>query len=310
MNFEQFKSDLAAGVVVLDAGLATSLEALGHDLSGHLWSARLLQDQPAAISQVHASHIQAGARIVTTASYQASRSGFVSAGLAASDADAAIARSVQIARSVAQRHESATGEPVLVAGSLGAYGATLADGSEYRGDYSISLDNLTTFHRERIAVMTAAAPDLLAFETLPSAMEVRVINHLLSTEFTDIPAWMSCSANGQDSIADGTSAVEVLESITADCVVAFGFNCIAPDLATPLLASIAHHRSDLPRIIYTNSGKTWDAVQRVWLDEGTEVIPQPVLSEWVSLGARIIGGCCGLGEPHIRNVAMMKVSAS
>ena len=197
-----------------------------------------------------------------------------------------------------------------LAGSMGAYGATLADGSEYRGDYQISESALTEFHRERLLSMTQAAPDLLAFETIPSLLEVRVINQLLSTEYTQIPAWISCSAADATSIADGAPVSTVLDGITADCIVAFGFNCIAPELATPLLQSIVTQRPELPRIVYTNSGRTWDALNRMWLDEGTDHVAEQTLAEWQSLGARIIGGCCGLGEAHISNVARMVQSAS
>ena len=304
------RENLQHTVTVLDGGLATSLEALGHDLSGALWSARLLHDQPSAISEVHHNHIHAGARIVTTASYQVSRSGFCANGLTAAQADAAIAHSVELARAVAEVHTRETGERVLVAGSMGAYGATLADGSEYRGDYQISEVDLTEFHRERLSVMTQAAPDLLAFETIPSLLEVRVIDQLLTTEYTQLPAWISCSAGNTASIADGTPVRTVLDSITADCVVAFGFNCIAPELATPLLQSIVDQRPDLPRIVYANSGRTWDALHRVWLDEGTDCIPVQTLAEWHQLGACIIGGCCGLGETHIRTVARIAESGT
>ena len=310
MNFSALRADLQHTVTVLDGGLATSLEALGHDLSGALWSARLLHDQPDAISEVHQNHITAGARIVTTASYQVSRSGFLSNGRTESQADAAIVQSVELARAVAEAHTDRTGERVLVAGSMGAYGATLADGSEYRGDYQISESALTEFHRERLLSMTQAAPDLLAFETIPSLLEVRVINQLLSTEYTQIPAWISCSAADATSIADGAPVSTVLDGITADCIVAFGFNCIAPELATPLLQSIVTQRPELPRIVYTNSGRTWDALNRMWLDEGTDHVAEQTLAEWQSLGARIIGGCCGLGEAHISNVARMVQSAS
>lgn len=309
MDFSGLRTNLRQNLTVLDGGLATALEARGHDLSGALWSARLLHDEPEEITEVHKNFVRAGARILTTASYQVSRSGFSANGLTEAETDAAIVHSVEIARAVANAHTNATGEPVLVAGSMGAYGATLADGSEYRGDYQISESELTEFHRERLQVMVQAEPDLLAFETIPSASEVRVINHLLSTEYTQTPAWISCSAGSSASIADGTPTQTILGSINADCVVAFGFNCIAPELATPLLQSIVAQRPELPRIVYTNSGRTWDALNRMWLDEGTDCIPTQTLAEWRQLGACIIGGCCGLGETHIHNIAQMAHTA-
>ena len=44
---------LAAGPVVLDGGLSTELERRGHDVGSHLWSARLLRDDPQAIVEAH-----------------------------------------------------------------------------------------------------------------------------------------------------------------------------------------------------------------------------------------------------------------
>lgn len=309
MIAHELRSHFLKTLTVLDGGLATSLEARGHDLSGTLWSARLLQDAPDELSAVNVSHAAAGADIISTASYQVSRQGYVSTGRTEEDADLAITCSVEITRAVADRIASETGRKVLVAGSLGPYGAVLADGSEYRGDYSISREDLTSFHRNRIAVMIAAAPDLLAFETVPSLMEVEVIDELLREEFTSIPAWISCSAKDGQRISDGTPAADAINALSADNIVAFGFNCIKPELAESLLAAVADYRHDLPRIIYTNAGRTWDAVNRCWLDEGTDHIDAATLERWVELGARIIGGCCGLGEAHVRGVAAFVAAA-
>jgi len=301
-DFIGIRTEFSKKLTVLDGGLATSLEALGHDLSGTLWSARLLQDEPAVLADVNTSHALAGADIVSTASYQVSRQGFIAAGFTADMADAAIAQSVSITRDVADSLSLTTGRTIAVAGSLGPYGAVLADGSEYRGDYTISESDLKNFHRERLSVMTAAAPHFLAFETVPSVMELRVINELLTEEFTEIPAWVSCSAVDGTHISDGTAAAVAFQELTADAVVAFGFNCVKPEYVESLLGSISAVRSDVPRIVYSNAGRTWDAVNRCWLDAGAELVDTATLNSWYELGARIIGGCCGLGESHLSNL--------
>jgi len=301
-NFDALRAELSKKLTVLDGGLATSLEALGHDLSGTLWSARLLQDEPTVLADVNRSHALAGADIVSTASYQVSRQGFVAAGFTPDMADAAISQSVAITRDVANSLSRATGRTIAVAGSLGPYGAVLADGSEYRGDYTISESNLKHFHRERLNIMTAAAPDFLAFETVPSVMELRVINQLLTEEFTDIPAWVSCSAADGAHISDGTPTAIAFQELTADAVVAFGFNCVKPEYVESLLESISAVRSEVPRIVYSNAGRTWDAINRCWLDAGAELVDTATLKRWYELDARIIGGCCGLGELHLSNL--------
>ncbi|MDT5348494.1 MAG: homocysteine S-methyltransferase, partial [Mycobacterium sp.] len=87
-------------VLISDGGLATELEARGHDLADPLWSARLLSDAPQQIVAVHAAYFRAGARIATTASYQASFEGFATHGIGrdgALGAAALLRRSVELA---------------------------------------------------------------------------------------------------------------------------------------------------------------------------------------------------------------------
>ena len=156
---------LAAGPVVLDGGLATELERAGHDVSSALWSARLLVDDPGAIAAAHAAFAAAGAQVATTASYQATFEGFAAIGV---DAAAALRRSVELARRSGSR---------WVAGSVGPYGAMLADGSEYTGAYvdEVSVAQLRAFHRPRLEVLAEAGVDVLACETLPALAEVEAL---------------------------------------------------------------------------------------------------------------------------------------
>lgn len=295
-------------LTVLDGGLATSLEERGHDLSGALWSARMLRDNPAELIAINISHAEAGANIISTASYQVSRQGFLANGLTAADADAALLTSVELSRSAAAALKRNSGRDVLVAASLGPYGAILADGSEYRGDYTVSRQQLLEFHAERLEVLNSASPDLLAFETVPSATEIDVINELLSREFAAVPAWISCSAQASSHISDGTPTTEAFSVVTAESVIAIGFNCIKPELGEPLLKSISEIRPELARILYTNAGRTWDATNRVWLDAGADYIDHLTLNAWRDAGASIVGGCCGLGAAHVRAVAEFAAS--
>src|SRR5690349_22459124 len=121
-----------SGAVILDGGLATELEARGHDLSDHLWSARLLLTDPFAIEGVHLAYYEAGAQVATTASYQATVDGFAEAGLDRATALGLVRRSVELAQRARERVRETPGEdanrPRIVAGSVGPYGAMLADG--------------------------------------------------------------------------------------------------------------------------------------------------------------------------------------
>ena len=153
MDARAFRSALDGGErIVLDGGLATQLEAQGADLSDALWSARLLVEDPAAIVEAHLAYYRAGARVATTASYQATFEGFAARGLGRDEAERLLRRSVELAAEARDRvtAEVPGGPARLVAASIGPYGAMLADGSEYRGRYGRTVAQLRDFHRARL----------------------------------------------------------------------------------------------------------------------------------------------------------------
>ncbi len=159
--------------------------------AGDLWTARLLRDAPEEIAAVHRAYFAAGARVATTASYQASIDGFTRLGLSGADAEALIGRSVLLAREV--RDELAgDGIERWVAASVGPYGAALGDGSEYRGRYGVTAAYLRAFHRPRLELLAAAGPDVVAVETIPDVDEAAVLVELLDE--IGLPAWFSYSA--------------------------------------------------------------------------------------------------------------------
>src|SRR4051794_29939911 len=286
---------LAAGPVVLDGGLATELEARGHDLSGALWSARLLRDDPAAIVAVHAAYAEAGAQVVTTASYQATFEGFARAGIDRRTTESLLRRSVELAR---------RGAPdAWVAGSVGPFGAHLADGSEYTGDYvtDVGVDRLRRFHRPRMAVLTEAGADVLACETVPAAAEAEAL--LAEARSLGVPIWLSLTtevdADGVARTRRGEPAAEVFAmAADVDEVIAVGVNCTDP--AGVLAAVEAAASSGAPVAVYPNSGEGWDAAGRRWTGEPMAMGDVP---RWVAAGARLIGGCCRIGPRQIREIA-------
>jgi homocysteine S-methyltransferase len=289
-------------VLILDGGMATSLEAKGFDLSGSLWSARVLVDNPMAIRDVHVEHARAGADIVTSASYQASRSGFINAGLTEDDYLRALELSLILAQSAADEVGSEAKRTVRVAASVGPYGATLADGSEYRGDYNVTKEFLIDFHGQRLHDIEQHEPDLLAIETVPSIIELDAINHLLNNEFRHLSAWVSCSAPNGETISDGTAIADAYRLLTAPNIVARGINCTKPEFIDSLLTRAG---GEGPYVVYSNAGRTWDADNRVWLDAGSLTIPDDTVKSWISHGATMVGGCCGLGVEHISAVAAL-----
>jgi homocysteine S-methyltransferase len=287
---------------ILDGGLATELVARGHDLSDSLWSARLLMTDPRAIEDVHLAYFRSGAQVATTASYQASVEGFAAAGVDRHTALHLIRLSVRLAMGARERSlaEADSAGPLLVAGSVGPYGAMLADGSEYRGDYEASAETLADFHRPRIEALVEAGVDLLAIETIPLIREAEAVLRLLDD--VDVPAWLSYSCRD----AATTSAGEPIEAAVAlgehPRVVAVGVNCTAPRYVPALLAA-AHATTDRPLIAYPNGGNRWDPVARRWeADAGGRFDPARAAA-WKDLGATWMGGCCGTGPTEIRALA-------
>lgn len=277
------------GSVLLDGGLATELEARGHDLSDPLWSARLLTDAPREIVAVHTAYFRAGADVATTASYQASFEGFAARGLDGRQAAAMLRRSVELAR--AARDNAGGG---LVAASIGPYGAALADGSEYRGRYGLSVAELARWHRPRLEILAGAGADVLALETVPDVDEARALVELARSVGT--PAWLSYTVDGGRTRAGQPLAEAFAVAAGVDEIVAVGVNCCAPDDVLPAIASAS--AIGKPVIVYPNSGERWDG--RGWT--GPSRFSADLASQWIAAGARIVGGCCRVGPADIEAV--------
>lgn len=288
--------------VVLDGGLATELERRGADLRDPLWSARVLLQAPELIREVHAAFLRAGADVVATASYQATFPGLARQGLSAAEAERVLRRSVALGREARDEVAASGGlegrPPPLVAASIGSYGAFLHDGSEYRGDYGLTDRELARFHRDRLAVLAAAGPDLLALETIPSRREGEVLVDLLEREGGP-PAWVSFTGRDERAIADGTPFADVVHSLSGSArVVAVGINCTAPHLIGPLLRS-AGGLATQPFVVYPNSGEIYDARTGSWNGEVQAGWVEAHVEEWLALGARLVGGCCRTGPEAI-----------
>lgn len=278
--------------VVLDGGLSTQLEVLGAKFSGALWTGRALLENPDIVRQAHKDFVDAGAEIISTASYQLSRAGFVAEGLSEADADRALVRSVEIAK------DAVAGTTAKVAASIGPWGATMHDGSEYRGNYGVSQEFLENFHRERMSVLAQAKPDYWAVETIPEVTEAKALATVLA-EFADIPAWVSFSCQDDSHVASGEPIADAVRAVTGvPSVMAVGVNCVPPENVAGLARAI-RSATDLPIIAYPNRGGIWDAASGDWQGQS----PKPLaewLPEWAPIGVHMVGGCCGHGASDIR----------
>ena len=289
------------GVVMLDGALATDLERRGADLRDPLWSAKLLLENPELIRQVHRDYFAAGADVATTASYQATIPGLMQRGLTHHQAADVLRLSVRLARQ-ARDDVRITDRCLLIAASIGCYGASLHDGSEYRGDYGLSMEQLMDWHRPRVEIVATAGADLLACETVPSLAEGEALVKLLG-EFPDVAAWLSFSCRDERHLCRGETFAEAVQLANdAKNVVAVGVNCTAPRFIDGLLESVASIARK-PLVVYPNSGETWDATEHRWQGTATEPDWRECVLRWRQAGARLIGGCCRTTPAMIHQIA-------
>jgi homocysteine S-methyltransferase len=293
--------------LVIDGALATELERRGCDLNDELWSAKILLEEPEKIKQVHHDYFKAGADCAITASYQATIEGFRKRGLNEEEAVALIQKSVSLAREArdefwADESNHAGRARPFVAASVGPYGAFLADGSEYRGNYGLTEKELMDFHRPRMTALIEAGADLLACETIPCLIEAQALAKLLK-KFPGATAWVSFSGGDEKHISEG--------QLFADCVrqlerhpqiAAIGINCTSPQYI-PSLIREARTATEKPILVYPNSGETYNATRNDW--DGKPVLDSfgEQAREWYEAGARLIGGCCRTTPEDIRVIA-------
>lgn len=291
-------------VLILDGGLATELERRGYDISGPLWSARVLLETPEAIAQLHYDYLAAGAECVISASYQASYEGFAKLGLSKDEATALLLKSVSLAESARDRFaaESRDRRMRFVAASVGPYGATLHDGSEYHGNYGLTVAELSSFHEERFAVLSESSADVLACETIPSLDEARVLAELLH-EHSTTDAWFSFTSPDGVHTAHGEKLVDCARFLDGEeNIIAVGVNCVHPRVVETAIRELISG-TDRQIIVYPNSGERWDIVERKWTGVPDNETLARLAPSWVESGASIVGGCCRTGPKEIADLA-------
>jgi homocysteine S-methyltransferase len=281
---------MSKNYTLLDGGLATALEDLGNTFTSELWTGELLKSAPDQIREAHAAFVKAGAEIIITSTYQVSFPGCVAKGWTHQEVVDALKSSIQLARDA---------HSPKVAASIGPYGAYLADGSEYRGNYEATEDQIREFHKERLEILIACKPDYLAIETIPEIREARVLLQLLKDLNNTIPVWIAFSCKDDLHLSSGESfreAARISKEFGADYV---GINCTSPELVTGLLESAEGHG---PFVVYPNAGRTWNEKLKR-LEGATVKLSDQHIQQWAECGATIIGGCCGIGPKEIAQVA-------
>ena len=281
---------------LIDGGLSTVLEEMGEHPSGLLWTAAVLVDRPEVITAAHRRYVDAGADVVITSSYQASEPGFVAAGLSTTEARRLLASTTAVARAAG---------PSVVACSVGPFGAYLGNGSEYTGRYSASWAEVRAFHRARLQVLVDTAPDVFAIETIPSLAEAEIVVEELRA-LTDASAWLTFTCADEAHTCSGDVFANSVAAV-APALSAVGVNCTDPSFVQPLLRSLT---TDLPLVAYPNHGAIWDGDHKCWSGAAGGVEFAGLVPTWFAAGARLIGGCCGVGTGGIAALAELRRSNS
>lgn len=302
-KFDELKK--AKSLIVLDGPMGTELERRGFNVSDALWSAKLLKENPDAIRQIHYDYFKAGADIVTCASYQASIPGFLAAGYSEEEAVELIRKSMELAKEARERWRNEDGKVhnrpyPMVAGDIGPYGAFLADGSEYTGNYYLTKEEYREFHQRRMQILLEAGAEIFAVETMPKLDEARACAELLEELGADY--WISFTFRNAREISDGTALEEVAEGLKGlSHLKAIGVNCTPPEYVQEIITRL---RSvwDGDICVYPNSGETYDGIRKIWLGAKDGMTFAERLRGWKDAGAGMIGGCCRTKPEDIQKV--------
>ena len=300
MDFTEF---LTNNPVVLDGAMSTPLEKLGADTNNDLWTAKALIDNEELVYEVHKMYFEAGADLIITDTYQANVQAFEKVGYSEKEARNLIKKAVKIAQKARDDYENRTGKHNYIAGTIGPYGAYLANGSEYRGDYELSVEEYQQFHLPRIEELVNAEVDILAIETQPKLDEVLAILELLKEKYPQQKVYVSYTLSDDDTISDGTPlprAIHALEDYSQ--VIAVGINCVKLELVEPALKNMKEI-TDKHLIVYPNSSAVYDPKSTTWSQPKTSATFEELIPNWYEAGARIIGGCCTTGPKEIKAVA-------
>ncbi|ODV88141.1 hypothetical protein CANARDRAFT_5440 [[Candida] arabinofermentans NRRL YB-2248] len=315
------KSLLSERPLLLDGATGTELENRGVNVNDKLWSGIAILSNPDEIYKLHLDYLKSGADLLLTSTYQLSKPALIEKGLNPEDL---YEKSIELAHKAQQAYLKDTGKQTYIAGSVGPYGAYLANGSEYTGDYEgVTYEQLKQFHSDRMKYLFESSKiDIIAFETIPSLDEVKVltemINELNFKSNTKKPYYLSLSTNHDVQLADGTSIKKVLEFINDNAdeqLLAIGSNCCSLLNTTKIVDTLTaefDHFSNLKKmkiVLYPNSGEVYDGIAKTWSIDPLLKSPDLTLAltekarEWIAIGnVGIIGGCCRTGPKDIASL--------
>ncbi len=292
---EGFRSLLAEGPVLMAGAVGTEILRRGLPTPLPLWSAAALLRAPEAVADIHRRYVRAGARLVTANTFRTDRVTLACAGREET-ARQLSGRAIQLARrGVAAARPR---RPVLIAASV----APLADC--YRPGDVPDDDTLRVEHAIRAGDLIHGGATLLAVETMNTVREA--LAALGAARAGNVPAIVSfvCGPGGRllsgESIADAAKAVDDLDPL-AVCV-----NCCGLDDATVALDAL-RGATNRPVGVYANGRGCPDDAQgwRFTRDGPNDCAYKRAATQWLTMGAQLVGGCCGTTPKTIKRIASL-----
>jgi len=295
-----------------DGAFSTQLEAMGCDINDELWSAKILYEDPAKVKAVHTQYFEAGADFSTCGSYQASVPGFMKKGFTEERSRELIRESMRLLKKAEEEYlaeHPARAAELFVGGSCGPYGAYLANGAEYTGDYGHSKEDresIRHFHKERMELLKEGGAEFFGAETIPCLWEAEMLADL--AEELGLPVWNSFSCRDGKHISDGTPIADCARALQGrDHIIAIGINCTHPRYISSLIREIRDAIGGEKRIIvYPNGGEDYDPVTKMWSGRYAAGNFKGLARGWIADGADILGGCCRTTPDDIRALSELR----
>ena len=320
-------------ILLLDGALGTQLENIIEEQSDiqpkndPLWSTKVLMKRPDLIAKVHDRYLESGSQILTTATYQASFSSLQRYAncFSIEEATKLWKRAIKVAKSCIEEHLSRSTKsvesPHYVCGSVGPYGAYLADGSEYTGDYDdFSNLKLDSYHYPLVNYMVLDDNvDIVGLETIPNFREFKVLLNLMLKLIRyykkEKKFYLSFSCRDGESLCDGTLIDKVMgylntklsvNRVLRENLIAIGCNCVNQEIVLTVIDSIQDHNyHGYPLIVYPNLGFIYSREHQQY-EKHRDLDKWVKLSElWLNKGVKYIGGCCSTGPEEIN--ALMNI---
>lgn len=294
--------------VLLDGATGTELERRGVPMNSIAWSGLAIANDPDAVRQVHLDYIRAGAEIIITNTFATGRNMLRLAGEENQTEDL----NRQAARLALQAREEAgearsrnkdgswrlAPESVWVAGSISPMSGGLGDGAKP------SVELMRSDFEEQAGLLAESGADFLILEMIRDIDFACVA--LEAALNTGLPVWVGFSCKETD---DG--GISLAPTLCEEISLAKGVAAVMAEGGS--LAAVMHSDVDITGPALDIVSSVWDGPTGAYPESGyfikpnwqfVDIIP-PVdfctrALDWIGLGARAVGGCCGIGPQHIR----------